>query len=242
MTLHAAPRRPQHRRLAGSSTASTTCTRSPTSSTLAAKGTRVIVQGRGRLPLRLARATASSTAWRACGASTSATAGRNWPRPPTGRCSSCRTTTASSRRAHPPAIELAKQLVDLTPPQFNHVFFTGLGLRGQRHRGAPGAPLLGPARPARAQGHHQPPERLPRQHDGRREPRRHGRSCTSRAACRSRTSSTSSSPTGTARAATLSPAEFGLKVARDARAEDPRARRRTGSRPSSASRSRARAA
>jgi putrescine aminotransferase len=29
--------------------------------------------------------------------------------------------------AHPPAIELAKRLVDLTPPQFNRVFFTGSG-------------------------------------------------------------------------------------------------------------------
>ena len=29
--------------------------------------------------------------------------------------------------AHPPAIELAKQLVDVTPPQFNRVFFTGSG-------------------------------------------------------------------------------------------------------------------
>jgi putrescine aminotransferase len=32
--------------------------------------------------------------------------------------------------AHPPAIELAKQLVDLTPPQFNRVFFTGSGSEG----------------------------------------------------------------------------------------------------------------
>jgi putrescine aminotransferase len=32
--------------------------------------------------------------------------------------------------AHPPAIELAKKLVDLTPPQFNHVFFTGSGSEG----------------------------------------------------------------------------------------------------------------
>ena len=29
--------------------------------------------------------------------------------------------------AHPPAIELDRQLVDVTPPQFNHVFFTGSG-------------------------------------------------------------------------------------------------------------------
>jgi putrescine aminotransferase len=32
--------------------------------------------------------------------------------------------------AHPPVIELAKQLVDLTPPQFNKVFFTGSGSEG----------------------------------------------------------------------------------------------------------------
>jgi putrescine aminotransferase len=32
--------------------------------------------------------------------------------------------------AHPPAIELAKRLVDLTPPQFNHVFFTSSGSEG----------------------------------------------------------------------------------------------------------------
>ena len=32
--------------------------------------------------------------------------------------------------AHPPAIELAKQLVDLAPPQFNRVFFTGSGSEG----------------------------------------------------------------------------------------------------------------
>lgn len=32
--------------------------------------------------------------------------------------------------AHPPAIELARQLVELTPPQFNRVFFTGSGSEG----------------------------------------------------------------------------------------------------------------
>ena len=32
--------------------------------------------------------------------------------------------------AHPPAIELASQLVELTPPQFNRVFFTGSGSEG----------------------------------------------------------------------------------------------------------------
>jgi putrescine aminotransferase len=32
--------------------------------------------------------------------------------------------------AHPPAIELARQLVEVTPPQFNRVFFTGSGSEG----------------------------------------------------------------------------------------------------------------
>ncbi len=76
--------------------------------------------------------------------------------------------------AHPPVIELAKQLVDLTPPQFNRVFFTGSGSEGndtvvrlvRRYWDLLGEP--------RAQGDHQPRQRLPRQHDGRREPRRHG--------------------------------------------------------------------
>ena len=49
-----------------------------------------------------------------------------------------------------------------------------LGLGGQRHGGAPGAPLLGPAGRAAAQGDHLAGQRLPRQHHGRREPRRHG--------------------------------------------------------------------
>ena len=31
------------------------------------------------------------------------------------------------KSAHPPAIELAHRLAELTPPQFNHVFFTGSG-------------------------------------------------------------------------------------------------------------------
>ncbi len=59
----------------------------------------------------------------------------------------------------------------------------GLGLRGQRHRGAHGAPLLGRAGPAAAPGHHQPPQRVSRLHDGRRVAGRHGRhACAGRAA------------------------------------------------------------
>ena len=33
----------------------------------------------------------------------------------------------------PPAIELARILTEVTPPQFNHVFYHGLGQRGERH-------------------------------------------------------------------------------------------------------------
>ena len=103
--------------------------------------------------------------------------------------------------AHPPAIELAKQLVDLTPPQFNRVFFTGSGsegndtvvrlvrrywdLLGQPERKviiSRRTPTTAAPWPARASAA--------------------WRSCTSRAACRFRTSSTSRSRTGTARAAT----------------------------------------
>jgi hypothetical protein len=76
--------------------------------------------------------------------------------------------------ATPPAIELAEKLAEVTPPQFQHVFFSRQRQRGQRHRRAHGAPLLGPARPAAAQRDHQPRQRLPRQHDGRRLAGRHG--------------------------------------------------------------------
>ena len=76
--------------------------------------------------------------------------------------------------AHPPAIELAKQLVDLAPPQFNRVFFTGSGSEAndtvvrlvRRYWDLLGQPerkvIISRA------------ERLPRQHHGRRQPRRHG--------------------------------------------------------------------
>ena len=75
-----------------------------------------------------------------------------------------------------------------------------LGLGGQRHRPAPGAPLLGPARSAQAQDLHQPLERLSRL-DGRgREPWRHEARCMRRATCRFRASSTSCSRTSSATA------------------------------------------
>jgi putrescine aminotransferase len=89
-------------------------------------------------------------------------------------CSELPFYNAFFQTATPPAIELAELLAEVTPPQFQHVFFSGLGLRGQRHRGAHGAPLLGPAGPARAPGDHQPAQRLPRLDHGRRVAGRHG--------------------------------------------------------------------
>ena len=50
-----------------------------------------------------------------------------------------------------------------------------LGLGRQRHHRAHGAPLLGHPGPARAPGHHQPQQRLPRLDHGRRLARRHER-------------------------------------------------------------------
>ena len=57
-----------------------------------------------------------------------------------------------------------------------------LGLGGQRHQRAHGAPLLGHQRPAAAQRDHQPPQRVPRLHDGRRIARRHERHARARRA------------------------------------------------------------
>ena len=106
------------------------------------------------------------------------------------------------KSANPPAIELAQLLDELTPPQFHRVFFTQSGSEAQRHDPAHGAPLLGPDGPAEAQGHHQPHQRLSRQHDGRRRASAAWPPCTPRAACRSPTSCTSSSRTGTRTAST----------------------------------------
>ena len=42
-----------------------------------------------------------------------------------------------------PAVQLAALLVEISPPQFNHVFFTGSGSEVERHHRAHGAALLG---------------------------------------------------------------------------------------------------
>ena len=117
--------------------------------------------------------------------------------------------------AHPPAIELAKQLVDLTPPQFNRVFFTGSGSEGndtvvrlvRRYWDLLGQP--------RAQGHHQPARTPTTAAPWRARAWAAWRSCTSRAACRSRTSSTLPSRTGTARAGTCRRRNSACKAARE---------------------------
>ncbi len=61
--------------------------------------------------------------------------------------------------ATPPAIELAELLAEVSAAAIPACVLRRLGLGGQRHRGAHGAPLLGRARPAAAQRHHQPLER-----------------------------------------------------------------------------------
>ena len=45
-----------------------------------------------------------------------------------------------------PAIELARILTEVTPPQFNHVFYTGSGSEANDTADPPGAPLLAAAR------------------------------------------------------------------------------------------------
>ena len=126
--------------------------------------------------------------------------------------------------AHPPAIELAKQLVDLTPPQFNRVFFTGSGSEGNDTVRAARASLLGPARPARAQGHHQP-----------RQNAYHGSTMAGASLGGMGFMHEQGGlpipdivhipqPYWYAEGGTLSPAEFGLQGRAGARAENPRAR------------------
>ena len=68
------------------------------------------------------------------------------------------------KSAHPPAIELAQLLDELTPQAVPPRVLHAVGLGGERHHPAHGAPLLGPDGPAEALGRHQPPQRLPRQH------------------------------------------------------------------------------
>ncbi|MEZ5702444.1 MAG: hypothetical protein R3E42_11640 [Burkholderiaceae bacterium] len=79
-----------------------------------------------------------------------------------------------------PAVKLATKLFSLLAPVVegaaSSMFLFQQRLGEQRDtQCAPGAPLLGPAGPAPAQGHHQPPQRLPRLHHGRRLAGRHGR-------------------------------------------------------------------
>ncbi len=154
-------------------TASTTCTRSRTTRTCTRRA-----RGSSSRPRACTcttpKATASSTAWRASGASTSATAASELAEAAYRQLLELPYYNSFFQTAHPPAIELAKQLVDLTPPQFNRVFFTGSGSEGndtvvrlvRRYWDLLGQPerkvIISRA------------ERLPRQHHGRREPRRHG--------------------------------------------------------------------
>ena len=134
----------------------------------------------------------------------------------TGRCSSCRTTTASSRARTPPAIELARILTEVTPPQFNHVFYTGSGseandtmIRLVRRYWQ----LLGPAR---AQRDHFALERISRQHHGRRVARRHEAHARAARAGRPMPGIVHiNQPYWFGEGGDLTPAEFGLARARE---------------------------
>ena len=70
--------------------------------------------------------------------------------------------------ATPPAIELAELLAQVSAAAVPACVFRGFGFRGQRHRGAHGAALLGHPGPTGTSDHHRPQERLPRLHHGRR--------------------------------------------------------------------------
>ena len=73
----------------------------------------------------------------------------------------------------PPAIELARILKEVTPPQFNHVFFTGSGSEANDTLRSAGAPLLAVARSARAKRDRFALEWISRQHRGGCVARRH---------------------------------------------------------------------
>ena len=101
--------------------------------------------------------------------------------------------------SHPPAIELARLLVEVTPPQFNHVFFTGSGSEAndivrsvRRYWDVMGQPQRRSSSAATTRITAAPsPVRVWAE----------WRRCTHRAACRSRASCTSASRIGMARAA-----------------------------------------
>ena len=133
---------------------------------LAAEGSRVITRARRRVPLRLRRPARSSTRCPGSGASTSATAGNELADAAAQQMRELPYYNSFFKSAHPPAIELAQLLDELTPRQFNHVFFTNSGSEAndtilrmvRRYWDLMGQP--------KQSSHHQPPQRLPRQHDG----------------------------------------------------------------------------
>jgi putrescine---pyruvate transaminase len=72
-----------------------------------------------------------------------------------------------------PTIALAERLAVAHRQPAVPRFFTGSGLRGQRHPDPAGAPLLAAHGAAAEEGHHQPHQRLSRQHHRCRQPWRH---------------------------------------------------------------------
>ena len=68
-----------------------------------------------------------SRAWPGFGARRSATATRNWSRPPPRRCASFPSRISFTGKSHDPAIELAEKLKEIAPVPISKVFFCNSG-------------------------------------------------------------------------------------------------------------------
>ena len=73
----------------------------------------------------------------------------------------------------PPAAELARVLSEIAPNKMSARLLWHVGIGCQRHHRAHGAPILEPVRQAGEEDHHQPHQRLSRQHHGLGQPGRH---------------------------------------------------------------------
>ena len=164
-------------------------------------------QDRQRPSVGQQKATRSSTAWPASGASPSATAVKSW----SGRRGSVRELPFCNtffQTAHPPAGTVGRRR-HWRRRGMNHVFFTGSGSEGNDTM-LHGPPLLG------VKG--QPDKKVIISHFNgyhgstirRRQPGRHEAGMHGRATCRSRASCTSRSRTGSARGGDMSPESSGM--------------------------------